>query len=320
MPADTRGVRRFRGVRVGSLLTVPPDAARATWLGVVDFYNSDDLTHASSIAYYGLLSLFPFLLIVLSLFGTATASEADRAAVLEFVLRYFPRQFNFITEQLDALRTSRLTLGVAGTLLTLWAALGVFGAVTTAVNHAWGVEKAPNYFKHKLVSFVMLSAASLLMLLALFIISVRPLMRATWFAEAASRVPVLTVLTALVSRSSSTVILVVVVGLVFRFVPNTRVRFRDVWLGALVTALLWKGALAGFSWYVGDLSRFSIHGSIAVVVAFLVWVYISSVIFIYGVEFTAEYARLRAKRHGETAAPERRLDALPASATTRAGP
>lgn len=320
MPADNPVVRRSRGLHVGSLLTVPSDAARATWLGLVDFYNSDDLTHASSIAYYGLLSLCPFLLIVLSLFGTATASEADRAAVLEFVLRYFPRQSNFITEQLDALRTSRLRLGVAGTLLTLWAALGVFGAVTTAVNHAWGVEKAPNYFMHKLVSFVMMSAASLLMLLALFIISVRPLMRATWFAEAASLVPVLTVLAAFVSRSSSTVILVVVVGLVFRFVPNTRVRFRDVWLGALVTGLLWKGALAGFSSYIGDLSRFSIHGSIAAVVAFLVWVYISSVIFIYGVEFTAEYARLRAKRYGETAAPERKLDALPAGGTPRAGP
>jgi membrane protein len=300
---------------LGNMATVVADAGRAAWRGFVDFYNSADLTYASSIAYYALLSLFPFMLIMLSLLGAATASEADRAAVLEFVLRYFPRQFDFIREQLDALRQSRLSLGVFGTLLTIWAALGVFGAVTTAVNYAWGVERAPTYFKHKLVSFLMLTASSVLMLLALFIVSAHPLMRATWFAEAASRVRVLNVLTAFASRWSSTVIVMVVVGLVFRFVPNTRVRLRDVWLGALLTALLWKGTLAGFSWYVGDLSRFSIHGSIAAAVAFLVWVYFSSVIFIYGVEFTAEYARLRAKRFGEAAAPERKLDIQPTSET-----
>jgi membrane protein len=299
---------------VGNLTTVAVDAGVALWRGFVDFYNSADLTYASSIAYYALLSLAPFMLIILSLLGAATASEADRAAVLEFVLRYFPRQFDFIRVQLDALRQSRLSLGVAGTLLTIWAALGVFGAVTSAVNYAWGVERAPNYFKHKLVSFLMLTAASLLMLLALFIVSAHPLMRATWFLEAASRVRVLNVLTAFVSRWSSTVIVVVLVGLVLRFVPNTRVRLRDVWLGALLIGLLWKVTLAGFAWYLADLSRFSIHGSIAAAVAFLVWVYISSVIFIYGVEFTAEYARLRARRYGEAPAPERKLETHPPSA------
>jgi membrane protein len=298
---------------LGNLTTVAVDAGVALWRGFVDFYNSADLTYASSIAYYALLSLAPFMLIILSLLGAATASEADRAAVLEFVLRYFPRQFDFIRVQLDALRQSRLSLGVAGTLLTIWAALGVFGAVTSAVNYAWGVERAPNYVKHKLVSLLMFTASSLLMLLALFIVSAYPLMRSTWFVEAASRVRVLNVLTAFVSRWSSTVIVVVLVGLVLRFVPNTRVRLRDVWLGALLIGLLWKVTLAGFARYLADLSRFSIHGSIAAAVAFLVWVYISSVIFIYGVEFTAEYARLRARRFGEAPAPERKLEPHPPS-------
>ena len=61
--------------------------------------------------------------------------------MLAFVLRYFPTQFDFITTQLDALRASGLSLGVAGTLGLLWGALGVFGAITTAVNYAWGVEQ-----------------------------------------------------------------------------------------------------------------------------------------------------------------------------------
>jgi membrane protein len=92
---------------------------------------------------------------------------------------------------------------------------------------------------------------------------------------------------------ATTLSLIAVVGLLFYFVPNAKVRFKDVWLGAIVTGLLWRLAFLGFSWYVRDLSRFSIHGSIAAVIVFLVWIYVCSVILLYGVEFTVSYARLR---------------------------
>ena len=64
-----------------------------------------------------------------------------------------------------------------------------------------------------------------------------------------------------------------------------------------------RGALAGFSWYVRDLSRFSVHGSIAAVVVFLLWVYISAVILLYGAEVTAAYAKLRREWHGGRPSP-----------------
>ena len=86
------------------------------------------------------------------------------------------------------------------------------------------------------------------------------------------------------------------VGLIFYFIPNAKVRFRDVWTGAVVTGILWRGAFEGFSWWVRDQTRFSVHGSIGTVVAFMIWIYISSVILLYGVEFTAAYSRLRRNR------------------------
>jgi membrane protein len=117
------------------------------------------------------------------------------------------------------------------------------------------------------------------------------------------------VLTGFALRYATTFMLIVVVGLIFYFVPNAQVRFRDVWAGAIVTGLLWKGAVLGFSWYVRDMSRFTeINGSIAAVVVFLIFVYMSAVILLYGVEMTAAYARLR--RH--------RPEALPAAPTPRA--
>jgi membrane protein len=277
--------------------------------GLTEFYNSDNLTFASSIAYYTLLSLFPFFLLAFSVLGSVTSDPSDRASILEFVLHYFPRQFPFVTEQLDAMQQNTVRLGIAGTLLMIWAAMGVFGAITSAVNHAWGVEKQPSYLKHKLISFVMLVAASLLLLAGLLLVSAMNVVEARWFAVVAARVPQLSVLHHIVVRWTSTVVFIFVVGLIFYFVPNAKVRFRDVWVGAVVTGLLWRGALAGFSWYVHDMARFSrLHGSIAFVVVFLVWIYISAVLLLYGVEVTAANARLRRHRPEEIpAAPAPRV-------------
>jgi membrane protein len=280
----------------------------AVWRGVVGVYKSDDLTFAASIAYYALLSLFPFFLLVFSILGSVTSNPADRAAILEFILRYFPRQFEFVTTQLDSLQQSRIQLGMAGSFLMIWAAMGVFGAITSAVNHAWGVEKQPSYLKHKLISFVMLVAASLLLMVGLLLVSAVNVVEAHWFAVVATRAPQLDVLHHFLVRWGTTAVFIAVVGLVFYFVPNAKVRFRDVWVGAVVTGLAWRGALLGFSWYVKDLTRFSnIHGSIAAVVVFLVWIYISAVLLLYGVEVTAANARLR--RH--------RPDEIPAAPTPR---
>jgi len=279
--------------RVGAEIRL---TALAIWRGVTGVYHSDDLTFASSIAYYSLLSLFPFFLLAFSIVALVTSSGSDRDAVLRFVFRYFPRQFDFVTLQLAELQRARIQLSVLGSILMVWAAMGVFGAVTSAVNHAWGVERQPSYFKHKLISFVMLVVSGALLLLGLFMVSAMNVAEARWFEGVLEGMPRLLVLQGFAVRWATTILFIFVVGLVFYFVPNAKVRFRDVWVGAIVTGLLWRGALALFSGYVRDLSRFSVHGSIAAVVVFLLWVYVSAVILLYGVEVTAAYARLRPHR------------------------
>jgi membrane protein len=276
-----------------TLVRLPRLTGLSLYHGFLGVYHSDDLTYASSIAYYALLALFPLLLLTLSLLGSATANENDRAAVLNFAFQYFPRQLEFITTQLDAFRQNRHALGIGGSLVLVWASLGVFGAITSAVNHAWGVERQFSYWKHKLVSFLMLVAAGVLTFLALLMVSARGIINASWFARVVWHVPWLGQFGGFAAEWATTITLILVVGLIFYFVPNAKVRFKDVWIGAIVTGLLWRLALFGFSWYVRDLSRFNIHGSIAAVIVFLIWVYVCSVILLYGVEFTVSYARLR---------------------------
>ena len=290
--AKRAGAALGRGVR--DVITL---SGLSAWRGLQGFYDSDDLTYAASIAYYAMLSLFPFFLLAFALLGSATADAGNRNTVLTFVLKYFPTQFEFITAQLDAFRTSRVTLGVAGTIALVWGAVGVFGAISTAVNYAWGVEQQRSFWKHKLFSFVMLLVAGLILLITLLLVSASQVVGASWFTGVLEGFPGLAVLRGFTVRHATTLFFILVVGLVYYFVPNAKVRFRDVWLGALVTGLLWKGVLEAFAWYVRDMTRFTrVNGSIAAVVVFLVWVYLQAVILLYGVEFTAAYARLRRKR------------------------
>jgi len=275
------------------IVAFPGLAGRAAYDGMVCMYNSDNLTYASSIAYYGLMSLFPALLLCLSFLGRATASEEERRAILDFVLKYFPNQLDFIARQLDAFRQSSRALGIGGSLLLTWAAMGFFSALTTAINYAWGVKQF-SYLKNKLVSFLMMVAAGVLMLIALLLISARGIVGASWFAQVLQNAPGLHLLNNLLVEWATMLILILVVGLLFYFVPNAKVRFKDVWPGAIFTGILWRLALLGFSFYIRDLSRFTkIHGSISAAVVFLLWMYVSAVILLYGVQFTVSYARLR---------------------------
>jgi membrane protein len=146
------------------------------------------------------------------------------------------------------------------------------------------------------------------MAVALIFVSFIQVAETSRFGQFVATAPWFLWLQTFVFRYLALVLLMFGTGLVFYFIPNARTRFRDVWVGAILTGLLWRAALSGFSWYVRQNQRLAIiHGSITTVVVFLLWIYISSVILMYGVEFTAAYARLR--RH--------RTETMPAAASPR---
>jgi membrane protein len=231
--------------------------------------------------------------------GEMTTDAADRDAVIRFVFRYFPRQFSFISGQLEAFQLAPVTFGFWGVVALLWGGLGVFNAITSAVNHAWAVEKRRSFLKHRLVGIVMMICAGLVLILGLVVASLVRLAE-TRLGEAMVRQPWLDYISGQFGSVLATALLIGCVALVFYFIPNTKVRFRDVWPGAILVGVLWRIALRLFSWYAADLATWNvIHGSIAAVVVFLLWIYVSAVILIYGVEMTASYARLQdaAARH-----------------------
>ena len=212
-------------------------------------YSSDDLTHAASIAYYALLSFLPFLLLAFTVLGSFEAGQQVRDHVLEVVLGYFPAQPDFIANQVDLFRQTGARLGVGSMLALIWVSMGVFGAVSTAVNHAWSVERPRSFWGHRLFSFLMMAAAFVLLFAALVLLSVSKITGDAW-SDIVSSLPWLALVHGWGAPALAFLIFVIVVGLVFYFVPNTRVRLRDVWPGAVITGVAWRGAFEGFSWYL----------------------------------------------------------------------
>src|SRR4029078_11859637 len=155
-------------------------------------------------------------------------SGAASELLVRIVGGAFPSRFDFVLSQLQEIAHAPLKPNLVGTVLALWASMGVFGAITSAVNHAWGVEHTPSYFKHKLISFTMLVAASVLLLVGLLLVTALNLIEARWFAVVALHSPQLAILHHFAVQWASTIVFIAVVGLIFYFVPNAKVRFRDV--------------------------------------------------------------------------------------------
>ncbi len=231
------------------------------------------------------------MLTIVGRMSTGTSNET----LVRFILSALPtaRHFDFVVDQIAELSKAPPALGAAGTIIMFWAAMGFFSAITSAVNHAWGVDKPHNYFKHKMIAAIMLAIAGLLMLAALSLVSVAEVVETQWFSRIIYYYPGFAKFQGWAMRNAPTPLFILICCLVCYFLPNAKVRLRDVWWGAIIAGVLWRLAFWGFSSYVRDLSRFSVHGSISAVVVFLVWVYLSAVILLYGVEVSAAYARLR---------------------------
>jgi len=279
----TLTARAIRGLKFYGLLM---------WRGVLEFEKSDNFTFAASIAYYSLLSMGPFLLIVLYVLNHITVANTE-GTLLEILVQALPGRFDFLTAQVNDLEQIVVQTGIAGAVLMLWASMGVFGAITSAINHAWGVEKRPSFLKHKLIAFTMLMTAGVLLMIALLLVSAVQVAQASWFSNVIADAPFLAKMRSFVFRNVPTPLYVSVVSLIYYYAPNARVKLRDVWFGALVAGVLWRLAFAGFSWYISDWARFRVHGPAVAVVVFLLWVYLSAVILLYGAEVSACYARMR---------------------------
>ena len=264
---------------------------------------------ARSIAYYALFAVFPAILVLIVAASTTLDSEEVQEAVMALVAEHMPIALDLVADNLAHLVRTRETVGLIAVIGLIWSASGVFSAIFRSVNRAWGIPKSKLFLSEKLYGLIMVSLIGILFLFTLPIDSIVSLARA-WQVELLGVQPAAT-LTAqagsnrLVGWLSALVPAVLSVGafvLMYRTMPRTRVRWRDVWLGGLIAGLLWQAGQKLFAWYLVNFATYNvIYGSVGAIIAFLLWAYLSAQIFLLGAEFTAEYSRWRqAKRPMET--------------------
>ncbi|MET7683437.1 YihY/virulence factor BrkB family protein [Streptomyces sp. NPDC005423] len=266
--------------------------------GTVTEFKDDELAdRAAALTYYGVLSLFPALLALVSLLGVAGRSATDQ--VLANLRKLAPGSARDIisnaVQQLQERAGIGSVMAVVGVVLAVWSASGYVAAFIRAANAVYDMPEGRPVWKvlpvRVGVTVVLLALAVASALIVVFtgglarragsVIGIGDTALAVWtFAKW----PVLVVL------------VTVMIAILFWATPNVKGRgFKWVTPGSVVALLIWMIASAGFALYVAQFASYNkTYGTLAGVIVFLVWLWISNLAILLGLEFDAEMARQRA--------------------------
>jgi len=260
-------------------------------------------TFAAAISYFALFSLFPMLLFVISLLGFFVHGADQRTRIVDALVAVVGQgiERSAISAQVDAFAGGRGDLGAIGLAVAVWSASAVFGAVRKGLDAAWKVTRPRPMVSTKLRDLGMVLLSGLFMLFALAITGLCAAVEGFGPQLLGNRVGPIT---HMLSLAAPAVVSFSGVALLYYFVPDAKVRLRDVWLGALIAALLFQVAQAGFGIYVANFAHYDrLYGSLGAVIAVLFYVYIGANILLFGGEITKAYADVRVRRRVSPAKP-----------------
>ena len=259
-------------------------------------WNSDNAMRlAAALAYYTAFSLAPLLLAAISIAGLVFGGEAATGKIYaELKSAVGPSVAVAVQEMVAA--ASKPSAGITGTILAfalaLFGASGVFGELMSSLNQIWGSEpKKGNgimiWIKDRFLSIGMVMGVCFLLMVSMVTSSVLTAIGSYSIAGLPAGSWLLHVLNQLLALSVTTVLF----SAMFKYLPSTRIEWRDVWVGGSVTAIFFSIGKLGLEQYVARAAPASSFGAASALALLLVWVYYSAQIFLFGAEFTEVYAR-----------------------------
>jgi membrane protein len=260
-----------------------------------DWWEDNCLRLAASLAYYTALSLAPLVLLIVGLLGLVLDRQ-QVAGQLEAQLESLmgPAGRELVTSILTTSNPQGGTLATVVGLVTLFiGATAVFGELQTTMNLIWEVRPVATggvwagiwaWLRERVFSFAIVLALAFLLLVSLVISA------ALAGASAFFWGPAQTLLSRLLELAVSLAVLTLGFALLFKYVPDAEVRWRDVWLGGVVTAVFFTVGKTAIGYYLGQASVGSAYGAAGSMVVLLVWVYYSALIVFFGAEFTQAWA------------------------------
>jgi len=280
-----------------------------------DWYEDRAQRIGAALAYYTIFALAPGLVIVMALAGLMLGPGAE-SQIIEQIRELIGEQGAAAIEA--TIRSARNeTLGATGTALALiplvFGLWGVFGELQDGLNTIWGVTPKPgrrirDILKERFWSFAMVVGIGFVLLVSLVL--------SAWLAAVGTYVGSLLPAPATGLEALNFVISFVVItgsfALIFKLLPDVKIAWRDVWLGAAVTSLFFTVGKFLIGLYLGKSAVASAYGAAGSLVIIVVWVYYSAQILLFGAEFTKVWT----KRRGSGFVPEQ--TAVPVTQEARA--
>lgn len=241
---------------------------------------------AAALAFYALFSLFPLLLLLVSATGYLLPTWNAESALLGVVREYLPAAEDLVRKNLQQLVSARAASGITGLVGVFWVASNVFSVLTVTLNQIWEAPLRPQFWLQKLLGMAMVLVAGLIVLGSLTAAAL-----AAALARSLSSLPALGWLAELLSLLSSVAFplaTLILIALSYRLLPGTRPPWGPVLLSSFFVTALLQVVRFGFAWYVSTFGRYQlIYGALASVIIVAFWMYLASVIYLYGAEFAA---------------------------------
>lgn len=269
----------------------------------------------AALAYYSIFSIAPLIMIAISIVGAIYGQEAAAGEVSKQLSSVVGPQVAQSVEQLvqDAGENSRGGI-ITGGIVLLLGASGVFAQLKEALNTIWEVKPKPNlgiwgFVRTRLLAFGVVLAIGFLMLVSLILTTAIAALRG--YIDQVLGIP------AFISQLFAFVVPfaveVLLFATMFKMLPDAKIQWKNVWVGAVVTAFLFEVGKSLLSWYLSQSSTTSSFGAAGSLVLVLLWVYYTSLIVFFGAEFTEVYSRAKGqviepKEHAMRVTPHERAE------------
>ena len=257
------------------------------------FHENDLFTSAAAMSYFGLMTLFPALLLLLALSNSIAAGNE----MIEHILQVYPASSKFLHETIRSLSGIGTGAIITCAVIVLWAGSWVFAIAERALNRIWGTTHR-TFLHGRLLTLGMIGIVGLLLSTSVLFTSLLVALQ-----EIAGRLSprqlenyrllasVGSVFWQIVFALVSLLVTFTLFTVVYRFMPNSPVTVADTIPGAVIGGLLWEAAKYLFAWSLNYFNYEQIYGSVGAVVAVLTWSYVSSLVLLFGAQLTGVFHR-----------------------------
>jgi membrane protein len=287
---------------------------------VYNWIDDEPFVLAAALSYYTLFSLAPLLTIAIAMAGLFFGQEAAQNQVVETSRGLVGKESAQAIQEMIESAGEKPAAGIISTLFgvvaLLFGAGGVVGQLQTSLNKVWGVAPKPGqgvwgFIRQRFVSYAMVLSIGFLLLVSLVVSAVLSGMSrllSNMFGGAEALVHGLDLLV-------SFAFITLLFALIYKFLPDARIRWKDVWIGAAFTSLLFTIGKTLIGLYLGNSGVTSVYGAAGSLITVLLWVYYSALIFFFGAELTRVYAT----EYGSGVAPSDNARLVDAESVTEGG-